>query len=228
MQLPVPLTWKVSKHKAGIRVIGAGSIVPALVATAVAAMNPAAEFDSLEQRLSSAAAVRVNFDITAEGVIVADLRGSLSISGDQIQLTASGTFAGESVELTLRSDGEQLELAAGVDRVSTATPAHLKESLLIGFTRMGILHNLARLTETAVPDHADGGARDWVTVGSFGSGDADGVEISFDLAVAGEPAGSAILAVDSQGRPTLRRQTVEFPSGQMRVVERYSELMIDR
>jgi hypothetical protein len=113
----------------------------------------------------------------------------------------------------------------------------LKEALLLGLTRMGLLHNLARLTANAPPDHADVGVREWVTLSSFASDRTDPVNapipetfrhgISFELTVAEQRAGSAVLEIDAHGRPVIRRQTVEFPAGRMRVVERYSSVTIE-
>jgi len=41
-------------------------------------------------------------------------------------------------------------------------PPEVREALVIGLTRMGILHNLARLVAGVPPDRASGGVRDWV------------------------------------------------------------------
>jgi len=187
-------------------------------------VGPAAVLAALEDRLLAADGIRFEFEVTAEGAIEADLRGMLEASAGEVRLTASGSFAGQAVELTLLADGDRLELGNGPELDRISTPAYLKEALVVGLTRMGILHNLARLSGATAPDHAEGGVRDWVTVGAF---TADATAIAFDLTVAGEPAGSAALQLDSGGRPVLRRQTVEFPTGQMRVVERYSAFAIE-
>ena len=190
--------------------------------------GPGAEFSVLEDRLLKAGTVRFNFHVTAEGVVEADLRGALDITqGGGIQLTGSGHFGRQPVDLLLRSDEEQYEFGNGANRTTAPRPAHLKEALLIGLTRMGILHNLARLTSATSPDHADGGVREWVVVGSFAVDAADSAATSFEMTVAGERAGSASLEIDSLGRPVARRQTVQFPSGEMRVVERYSAVTIE-
>jgi hypothetical protein len=186
--------------------------------------GPGAVLAALEDRLLAADGIRFEFEVTAEGAIEADLRGMLEASAGEVRLTAAGSFAGQAVDLTLLADGDRLELGNGPELDRIPTPAYLNEALVIGLTRMGILHNLARLTGGTAPDHAGGGIRDWVTVGAV-TADAD--TIAFDLTVAGEPAGSAALQIDSGGRPVLRRQTVEFSTGQMRVVERYSAFTID-
>ena len=192
-----------------------------------AVADPAADFESLEARLSTASVVRLDFRATAEGVVEADLSGRLEIGPmGHAQLIATGHFAGEAVELRLAVANGRLTLDNGASKTEATRPAHLEEALVIGLTRMGILHNLANLSGGAPPDHADGGVREWVVVEGLAEGGV-AASVSFDLVVAGEPAGSAELMLDARGRPSLRRQTVEFPSGQMRVVERYSAVTIE-
>jgi len=41
------------------------------------------------------------------------------------------------------------------------------------------------------------------------------------MTVAGEPVGSASLEIGFDGIPLVRRQTVRFPTGEMRVLEEY-------
>ena len=191
-------------------------------------IEPRAAFSVLEERLLNAATARFDFQVSAQGAFEADLQGVLAIGpADRVQLTAVGQFGGQPVDLLLRSEGEELEFGTKTNRRTATRPPHLREALLVGLTRMGILHNLARLTSASAPDHAEGGVRDWVTVDSFSAGTNDADVLSFDLTVAGQPAGSASLTVDSRGRPLVRRQTVQFPSGEMRVVERYSAVTID-
>lgn len=190
--------------------------------------DPAARFGALENRLLAARTVRFNFHVTAEGVVEADLRGGLDLaSRGGIRLTASGHFAGRPADLQLVSDDGRYEFGDATGRKVAPTPAHLREALIVGVTRMGILHNLARLADAAPPDHADGGVRDWVVLGAFAGDSLAPGSVSFDLSVSGEPAGSASLEIDPRGRPVARRQTVRFPSGEMRVVERYSAVTIE-
>jgi hypothetical protein len=190
--------------------------------------EPAAVFSGLEDRLLNASTVRFDFHVTAEGAFDADLRGALHVGpAERVRLTASGHFGGQPVDLFLRSEEEEFEFGNGANRTTRVKPPHLKEAIFIGLTRMGILHNLARLVSARAPDHADGAVREWVTVGSFAATASESDALSFDLTVAGEPAGSASLEIGSHGRPIGRRQTVQFPSGEMRVVERYSAVTID-
>jgi len=196
--------------------IGLGACAPAV--------PPGESFAALEARLAAADTVRIAFEATAEGSVTAALSGALAIDRDAVvTLAAMGTFDGEPATLRLRADTERYTYGNAAELTMNRRPDGLVEALVIGFTRMGILHNLAMLTRGAPPDHVDGGARDWVSVAAFRR-DADA--IGFDLTVAGEPAGSATLVLDDDGLPVERRQTVPFPEGEMRVVETYRSVTV--
>jgi len=62
--------------------------------------------------------------------------------------------------------------------------------------------------------------------GTPGASPGAGQPLSFAITVAGEPAGHAVLEIGPGGLPLERRQTVLFPSGEMRVVERYFSMSI--
>jgi len=194
--------------------------------------EPDAVFGALEERFLEALAVRVGFHVTADGVVEADLQGELRVFPDgTIRLTALGEFAGESVDLQLLAQGGEYEYGNGPDRIAAPTPEYLREALLIGLTRMGILHNLAMLARNAPPDGADGGVGDWVQVNSFAAEEADAGGavsdvVTFSMTVAGEPVGFASLEIGSDGIPLARRQTVRFPTGEMRVLEEYCGVSI--
>lgn len=196
--------------------------------------DPQGLFAALEDRLIAAGDVEIDYDVTAEGAVEVDLRGNLRIlDGKVTEVAARGRFAGKEVDLLLRSDGGHYEFGNGPDRTSSPTPAYLNEALLIGLTRMGILHNLAMLVGNAPPDGADGGVRDWAVVESFSFEDAEGARegsrvVSFSMVVAGTPAGSVALEINADGNPVLRRQTVHFPGGHMQVVERYTSVHVSR
>ena len=189
--------------------------------------DPSAAFTGLEERLLTARTVRLEYRVTATGAFEADLMGALEIEGEAIRLTSQGHFAGEPAELRLESDGASYTFGNASGGGTADQPAHLREAIVIGFTRMGILHNLARLTGAAPPDHADGGVRDWVTVNSLRVDTAAPRSVSFDLTVSGEPSGSASLELDENGGPVRRLQTVAFPDGEMQVIESYTSVMIE-
>ena len=179
----------------------------------------------LETRLLSAEVISLDFHAVAEGAIEVDLHGRLEIEDNKkFILTATGHFANMPMELTLSATDDALSLGNGESTQAIPRPAALKEAVLIGLTRMGILHNLAMLTAMQPPDHGDGGVQDWVVVDDFSlQGTAD---IHFAITVAGQPAGETTLQLDSDGLPLLRRQTVKFPDGEMRVTETYSSVTV--
>ncbi len=160
------------------------------------------------------------------------LMGTLVLTlGNVMRLQAKGEFAQTPIDVSLESDGQRLVGGTTADAIEVDTPPALHEAMVIGLTRMGLLHNLAMLTGDAGPDHAEGGVQDWVQVSNFapavGLENATDVRITFDLIVAGTPSGSATLFLDGEtGLPVAREQTVQFDTGEMRVLERYTVVRV--
>ena len=215
---------------------GCSAMFAALLTLSVRAegSGPAAAeaFAQLETRLLRANSLSLDFHITAEGALAADLQGMLRVGTAaprpfNMLLSVWGEFAGQQVSAVLTAMDAGMALGSGDWLIGEPRPEHLAEAVLIGLARMGILHNLARLIADAAPDHADGGVRDWVTVGDFAADPEDPAALSFAITVAGTPAATARLQLDTAGLPRLRRQTVVFPGGEMRVTERYSAFAIE-
>jgi hypothetical protein len=186
--------------------------------------DPAEQFADLETRLLSAKTLRVTFDITAEGSNTANLRGVLELAADgKARIDARGTFAGEPGEVHFTSDGRTMKGERGGKRFELPTGKALQESIVLGMTRMGLLHNLAVLWGGRPPDLADGGIREWVMAidHADASNDERGNALGFRISVQGTPMGETMLELDGAGWPTQRSQTVHFPNGDMTVVERY-------
>jgi hypothetical protein len=189
----------------------------------------------LEQRLQAAARVEVAFVIESEGAVASHLEGTLTWDRDgMISLTATGDFAGQPQALELRGDAQTLEtVVASESRWSGTRPPALIEALVIGLTRQGLLHNLAVLSGGLPPDHGDGGVSEWLEYVEpqlgppevFGVGEARPLE--FQITVEDQLVGHATLWLGEDGVPIERRQTVNFPEGQMRVTERYTSFVID-
>lgn len=190
--------------------------------------TPIEKFQALETRLLQQP-LSVQFNISSSGAFTAKLGGRLEMLADGVvHLTASGTFGGKPVQLMLESDGKTLRGGNGEKNFAVEAPPQLREALVLGMTRMGLLHNLARLAAGKPPDHMTGGVREWVQVDNVQhrlplAADAPPDDIfMFDVDVADLPAGTARLIVDSTNRiPRERYQTVEFESGSMKVTERY-------
>lgn len=195
------------------------------------APSPRERFAEVERMLLDASVVEMDFEVTAEGAIEVALTGRLVLDADGgAALRAEGVFAGAPTEVTLTADREGTRFGAVEAPTEGAALPAVREALLVGLTRMGVLHNVARLTAGTPPDHADGGVEEWVVVDGFTEAEAEAgaAAVAFDLTVAGEPSGSATLELDAEDRPVERRQTVAFPGGEMRVTERYSAVRVVR
>jgi hypothetical protein len=185
--------------------------------------SPAAAFAGFEQLLLAEPRLCLRFRIEAAGALAARLEGRARFDRGHAPTTllAKGEFGGETVDLSLLAARDEMWVQRAA--VPEPVPPALQEALVIGFTRMGLLHNLAMLTAGQPPDHGSGGVQDWVqSVNVTGTG-----SYAFDILVAGQPAGSAVLHLDERGLPVRRTQSVEFPSGTMEVVEHYTRFELD-
>jgi hypothetical protein len=190
----------------------------------------------LERRLQDAARVEIAFEIASKGTVASQLRGTLVWTRDgELRLDATGEFAGQPQQLELRADADTLEvLVAGESRHSGPRPAKLVEAVVLSLTRQGLLHNLAMLVGGQPPTLADGGFGEWLrfvepqlgAMQMFGSAEARPLELQ--LEVEGQHVGNATLWLVAEDLPIERQQTVEFPEGQMQVVERYTRFVVER
>jgi hypothetical protein len=203
--------------------LAAAAIAALVMATPAHAQLGSGRLAELEQRLLSADVLSIRFTATAEGAFTAALMGTMDIEGAQVDLKASGDFGDAPVTLELVTDGQVMQGTSGARRFRDAQPPALRESLLLGLTRMGVLHNLARLTSAAPPDHASGGVTEWVQARSvWADTTGEHITLRFDIHVDGSPAGSATLRLDrATGLPVDREQVVNFPGGSMTVREKY-------
>jgi hypothetical protein len=189
----------------------------------------------LEQRLQDASRVELAFEIQSEGTVVSHLRGTLVWTRDgELRLDVSGEFDGQPQQLELRADEATLEVrVAGELRHSGPRPAKLVEAVVLSFTRQGLLHNLAMAVGGLPPTLADGGFDEWLRVVEpqlgppevFGEGEARPLE--FQMEIEGQHVANATLWLGANDLPIERHQTVEFPEGRMKVVERYSKFTIE-
>ena len=185
----------------------------------------------LEARLVAADRVHVAFEVTAEGAVEAAFSGALEVHGrNRAACSADGSFQGLAVTPSLDSDGDFYHGGTASQRFEGPAPAALDEGLLIGATRMGLLHNLAMLSSGAPPDHCDGTVREWTQARDVVAGEdpeSGAPTLSFDVFVDGEEVARATLYLGPDGLPTRRTQTVAFDGGEMRVEERYAEFTLD-
>lgn len=182
----------------------------------------------VEDRLLTAPTLRLRYRVLAQGAFTAELGGELLVEGsDIVQLTASGTFGDAPVQLHLHAAEGRMRGGSAQRSFDGPAPDHLGTALVLGLTRMGILHNLARLTGGRAPDHAEGNVQEWVVPREVTWVDATAEApdsrsgLRFAIEVAGNRTAEATLWLGSDGLPVRRDQTVRFPGGEMNVIEEY-------
>lgn len=202
---------------------------PAGVPTKIEPEAPSAQqtIVDLERRLQDADRVEIAFEIESEGAVASRFQGTLAWTRDaELRLEATGEFVGQPQQLELRADAATLEvIVAGEVRHQGPRPTKLVEAIVLGFMRQGLLHNLAMATGGKPPSFGDGGFDDWMRTVEHRVG-AEGV-VEFDIEVQAEKIGYSTLQLNADGLPIERKQTVEFPEGQMRVVERYTKFVVE-
>jgi len=186
-------------------------------------------FAEMENTLLNAETVRIVYRVSSHGAFETSMEGELLLQADnRARLEAAGTFSGNALNLHLLSDGRQMRGGCESGTFALETPPYLNEGILIGITRMGLLHNLAKLSSGQPPDRTDGTVREWVQVSDFSTGeekqvgDMQGRPIVFQITVSGDPVGEAMLWIDPQtGMPVQRFQKVYFGTVEMHVSEEY-------
>ena len=158
-------------------------------------------FAAMERKLL-AGLTQLQVTSHAEGAVRADATTEVSI-GPVVRLHTRGTFLGK-------------PLARDFDE--PATPA-LRDAVVLGMTRIGLLHNLVNLSQGTGIDHADGSARDWIKAETFRRVKGG---VSYLILIDGKEVGSATLLIDAKTKlPRKRTQVVHSPDGEMRVTETY-------
>ncbi len=187
---------------------------PAVAPAAPAAPATTPSLVDVEAALRAAPAWRADVEITATGAISASIAATVLVApGGKVRIEATGALMTHPVDLTWVADGTRTSTAPTV-------PAALTEATAIGIVRMGLLHNLARLSAGAAPDHAEGGAATWVVARD--AAPLPGGELGYRLVVDGKDSADVVVAIDPAGPVlTRRRITVHFDEGDMVVEERY-------
>ncbi|HEX9794889.1 MAG TPA: hypothetical protein VGC54_12985 [Planctomycetota bacterium] len=186
-------------------------------------------FEAFEAMLLDAQTLQLNFEIRSDEAVQAAFRGTLALAaGNYLRLDAAGSFEGAPMQLGLVSDGTMLRIRANGRTTDVPVPPELNKAVVLGLTRMGLLHNLAVLAGGAPPDHAAGGVGDWVRIEEGGVERRDAsATFALRIFVAGEDVAAASLTLGDFGLPVHREQTVTFPGGQMQAREDYTEASIN-
>jgi hypothetical protein len=180
-------------------------VIAALLAAAACSGDCRAEalFAAMERKLAAVQpALQLEVTSHAEGAIAADAVSELSI-GPETRLHARGTFAGRPFDKTFNQP---------------TTPG-LRDALLVGLTRMGMLHNVVNLSQDLPPDHADADVRAWLRAVKFARVKGG---VKYTVNVEGQDHGETTLFIDARSKlPVKRTEVIHFPSGDMRVSETY-------
>jgi hypothetical protein len=155
-------------------------------------------FKRMEKALMQPARIEATIHSHADGALAAELDSSLSL-GHTVLLHETGKMAGDPVN----KEYEEL------------TTIELRAKLLLGLTRIGLLHNLRKIA------HNDPPGPDPKSIETHDFARAQG-GVSFKIRVEGQDAGEATVLIDRKTHlPTSRSQTVHFPNGDMHVTESY-------
>jgi len=191
-------------------------------------------FHELERRLLEAETIHIEGGAGSTGVESAFEGKVILASGNRARIQFTGQFASNNVLVALVSDGTKMWAGNGSDSFEEEAPAALNEGLIVGLTRMGILHNLAVLSGASAPEGTDGNVHTWLTVTNFAWGDEETIDgvitetMTFDISVDGKPSAKARLWLNKEtGFPIQRQQVVQFPDGEMTAVEVYEAFEID-
>jgi hypothetical protein len=186
--------------------------------TYVFAGDPIAAFGGLEEQLGTARRVEITTQIQSVGFFKADLTATYDVEREfKVSIAVEGTVAGDPVSAKWTSHDIR------DDRDTDMQSPVWADAVLIGITRMGALHNLARILEKQDPDHGNGDVRTWVEVDQIvWKGDEPRTQtLEFDIIVSGIPSAEGELTLDTRGLPLRREQLVNFDGVAMRVVENY-------
>jgi hypothetical protein len=187
-----------------------------------------AVFTQLESRLLQAYGLEIDFESDSEGVYPAHFAGELRArKPDQVDLKSKGSFAGEQMALELSAIEGWMQGGRVEGGRFDAKGPFVWESMLLGMTRLGVLHNQARFSGGEIPDHADVGVGEWLLVQnvrwSERAAERDNAwgALQFDIQVEGTHVAVATLWLDDDGLPLFREQTVFFEGGSMVASESY-------
>lgn len=195
-------------------------------------LSPAERLAFAEDVLRSSA-VRGTFELDSHGAHESHFTGTLELTGSNaLLLVAEGRRDGADVKLTLDSmSGEPNRSVSRGPSVSGhrgGATAQLNDAVAIGLVRLGLLHDVALLSDDEMIAQAEGGVREYVVARDVKDAGPDQVDdepchrLDFIVAVEGKPKGEATVCFsDATSLVLQRRQTVHADSQDMTVTERF-------
>jgi hypothetical protein len=205
---------------------------PAQEARTEAAASP---LDALEQRLVAARTFRIRTRIASGGRIQSHFDGSVVAGPERrMRLAMQGALGGKDVDALFLCDGGKMGGGASGKRFEMDAAPALREGIAVAFVRMGLLHDVARLSSGLPPDFLDGAARRHLGIVGLTQRPGEDVrgaatdELVWGLEVDGKRSADETLWLDHRtGLPLRRRVVVHFPEGDMEVGEEYDEVAVD-
>lgn len=184
-------------------------------------------FDRAEDALLRAQELTATFEISAQGQTNAHLTGTIRLlAGNALRLVAEGNIGPDSVQLELDSRDETGTLRSITKGASVSShrepPApKLREAVVLGLTRLGLLHQLSALSKDQPIEKAEGGFSDWVkTIRRIeGPPQENCRAVDFKMEIAGKEMGNASICVADATGLVLKRNQV---SGDLTVKETFT------
>jgi hypothetical protein len=196
---------------------------------------PSSALDPLEQRLLSAHSFHIRARLATSGRIQSHFEGTVDAGeGQRMRFAMQGAFGGKDADVLFVSDGARMRGGARGQPLDEPSAPSLREGVVLGFVRMGLTHDLARLASGKTPDYIDGSVRRHLE--AVGVTHAPGEAVrgtateawTWELFVDQKKSADETLWLDAKtGLPLKRRVVVHFPEGDMEVGEEYDEVTVD-
>ncbi len=160
-------------------------------------------FMTMERKLlSEQPALQLHVDSHATGAVKADASTDLSV-GPEVRIHSEGALMGKPL---------------AVDYDQPSNPG-LRDAVIVGLARMGMLHNVVNLAQGGGIDHADKDVREWLKPVKFRRVKGG---VAYKVTVDGKESGEATLLINAKTKlPSKRTLTVHFGNGDMKVSETY-------
>ncbi len=195
--------------------------------------SPDDRLERAEEALLTAKNLTGSFEVSATGAKTALLKGALVLQGgNALKLVADGTYEKDTVHVELDSTSGMANrsLSKGPSASNHHEPVGeaLAEALLVKLVRLGLVHDLARLSSDEAPDSVSGGVKQWARAtatkdaGSKKVGDEPCHAVSYTLEIGGQVAGTGEVCIsDATSLPLTRSATVHFGTGDLSATESY-------
>lgn len=190
----------------------------------------------LEVRVLAARHVIIEADVRASGALSAHLTGRTEfLERNRAHAQYAGDLQGRAASLEYSSDGRSGEIRNGDAKWAEGLGSESNHAGLVGVLRLGLWHNLSRMSVLQGPEHAGGGIEAWSmpdgfrpTTYALGGEFPGAMSFGYDLMLDGRNAGNVRLWLDPvSGLPRRRQMTLKLPQGEATVVEDYTRFTLE-